>query len=203
MYRSEEIKLKALNRKLRTFVLTVCAVGAFAALAASPAMASEVFAKPSTSSIILTAKNITVKKNGAEAKTCEAPEKTIVGHASEGFAEIKSNFGDLQSYLTCASGKKFSLDFYLSTLYYDTTTGQYKLRSESALTGTYQSPFGPFEGQAGKPTGVWTNGSGTTNSTLTFPETVVGYLLSGGAKISFSGTFTVSTITGGLITLSH
>lgn len=192
-----------LKKKLRVLAVTVGAIGALAAVSAAPAMASEVLAKPSTSSIMLTAKNITVKKNGAEAKNCEVAEKTVYGNAHEGYAEIKSFTGNLQSYMTCAGGTKFSMDFYLSSLYYDTATSQYKLRSESALFGAYQSPFGQYEGQVGKPTGVWTNGSGATNSTLTFPETLVGYLQSGGAKISFSGTFTVSTFTGGLITLSH
>jgi hypothetical protein len=197
--------LKTLSKKLRILTVTVGAIGALAAIAASPAMAEQIPAKASATNIGITATNITVKKNGAEAKNCELAEKFAAGPIEGGFWAKIRNVGDIyyQTRLTCAGGTKFSMDLYFSELLYDTTTGQYLLRAEAGLEGPFESPWGQYRGGAFVPVGTWTNGSGVTNSTITFPESTVGLQDIGGAKISFSGTFTAKTASGGLITLSH
>lgn len=194
-----------MRRKWRVLVVAVGAIGALAAVTAAPAMAELVPAKASAANISLTATSITVKKNGAEAKNCELEKNWGYGGIELGsLARIQSFTGNYQTYLSCAGGTKFSLNLYLSMLLYDTATGQYKLRAEYGWAGSFDSPWGSYvPSPAYVPVGVWTNGSGATNSTVAFPETTVGINEPGGNKISFSGTFTAKTVAGGLITLSH
>jgi hypothetical protein len=192
-----------MRKKLRVLAVTVGAIGVVAALTAAPAMAEEVPAKASATNIRLSATSITVKKNGAEPKNCELASATG-GIEFGAVAWIKSGITDYQTHLTCAGGTHFSIDFYGSFLYYDTATAQYKFRPEGTLSGEFESPWGSYLPTPGtKPTGVWTNGSGATNSTIKFNESPVGKIQPGGAQISFSGTFTAKTAAGGLITLSH
>lgn len=188
-----------MRRKLRALALSVGVVGAFAAVAATPALAEEVAAKASAANITLSATNITVKKNGAEAKNCELAG--VNGKIEGSIAWIKPPTFSNETVLTCAGGTKFGLGFYPSVLFYDTVAGQYKMRTNPGGT-PLQSPWGNYTASPSYPVGVWTNGSGATHSTIKFSETIVGKL-SSGADISFSGTFTAKTNTGGLITLSH
>ena len=192
------------TRKLRRLAVTVGAIGAFAAIGASPAMAEQVPAKASATNISLSATNITVKKNGGEAKNCELAEKTATGKIEGGALALIKSGPNFQTNLTCAGGTKFTMSFYLSMLVYDTVTGQYLLRAEYGVGGPFESPWGQYDPSPSYvPVGVWTNGSGATNSTINFGESTVGIHEPGGAKISFSGAFTAKTGTGGLITLSH
>jgi len=180
---------------------------ALAALGASSAMAEEIPAKASATTIGLSATNITVKKNGGEAKNCElAPGGAGGGIESGALAWIKGLIPfNFRTQLKCAGGTTFEMDFYPSYLFYDTTSAQYKLRAGGHVTGPYASPWGSYEPLLTSYTGTWTNGSGSTNSTISFGETQTGILEPGGAKISFSGTFTATTAgaKGSLITLSH
>jgi hypothetical protein len=190
-----------MRKKLRVLAVTVGAIGAIAALTASAAMAEQIPAKASATNIKLSATNITVKKNGAEAKNCELASATG-GIEFGSVAYIRSGISDFWTHLTCAGGTQFSMTFYPSALIWDTTTAQYKLQAGSGTGGSFDSPWGSYSSTV-NPVGIWTNGSGATNSTISFSETTIGLIPATGAKISFSGTFTAKTAAGGLITLSH
>jgi hypothetical protein len=72
-----------------------------------------------------------------------------------------------------------------------------------AVTGFWlESPFGlyfadPLEIR----TAAFTNGSGLTPSKVTFSETIVGEVVESEAPLTISGTLTVTSSTGGLLTL--
>lgn len=178
------------------------AVCALLAVGASSAMAEQVATKFSANTIKLTGTGLTVKKNGAEPKTCDI-KTPATGTANEasGTASAKNNFW-LQTELSCTTGK-FSITTYSMIGRYETTTGAYTL-----LLGGGETSFSPwgdyYPGYYGQIVGTWTNGSGLTPSTISFNEFTVGGLTSNPAtKISLTGTIKATTSTGGLLTLSH
>jgi hypothetical protein len=197
-----------LRSKLRVLAITVGVVGAVAALGASPAMAEKIATKFNASTAKLSGTNLTVKKNGGEAKTCEL--KPVTGKASEpnGILEVWTvplNFA-LSTILECTGGTKFSLTM-IAYGKYETTTGAYSLKLTWSGGGHgYVSPYGSYiGGYNGKEVSAgWTNGSGLTPSTINFNETWLGVLESDFvSNITLTGTITATTSTGGLLTLSH
>ena len=187
------------SNKLKFLVSSVAALALFVAVGVSPAAAEEANATFSGSSIKLTTSGITVKKNGSEAKSCTLFGGSAQGPISASYAwPSNSNFS--YTLLSCTGGT--ALEFWMQLVpKYDTTTGQYTLRLGPAGVSS-RSPYGAMtETATGK--GTWTNGSGATNSTVTFNEAQVGLLNSTGASITISGTFTATTSTGTLLTLSH
>ncbi len=195
-----------LRKKLRVLAITVGAVAALMAIAASPAMAELVGTKFSASTATVSGTNLTVKKNGGEAKTCEL--KALTGKTHEGGLEVYSQFWPtFQTILECTGGTKLWISL-MATGRYDTVTGAYSLKLNYPGTGGgYVSPYGgmyrigyPFkEIFAG-----WTNGSESTPSTINFNETYLGKQEPGLTEdITLSGSLTATTSTGGLLTLSH
>lgn len=199
-----------LKRKLRVLAVAVGAISALAALGASPAMAELVTAKFSAGTATLSGTNLTVKKNGGEAKTCQL--KATSGTASQTTGELlvysQPVWYTLPTKLECTGGTTLHISM-IAWAKYDTATGAYSLRSEYASTGQgYLSPYGNYWGGYGQPNretvSGWTNGSGSTSSTIVFNETYLGALESNlSAKITLTGTITATTSSGGLLTLSH
>ncbi len=199
-----------LRKKLRVLAIAVGAIGVVAALGASPAMAESVATKFNASTAKLSGTGLTVKKNGGEAKTCDL--KATSGTASEtnGTLTVYSLpvWYTLPTRLECTGGTQLHISM-IATGKYDTVTGAYSLRSEYGGTeGGYLSPYGSYVGGYGQPSretvAGWTNGSGSTSSTINFNETYLGALESDhSAKITLTGTITATTSTGGLLTLSH
>ncbi|HEX6780615.1 MAG TPA: hypothetical protein VF125_01155 [Solirubrobacterales bacterium] len=195
-----------LRRKLRVLAVTVGAIGVLAALGASPAMAELVDTKFNASTAKLSGSNLTVKKNGGEAKTCELKATTGKAGEATGSLQVYSQiFPFFQVVLECTGGTILWVPLYASTGRYDTVTGAYSMLLYTGVNREYTSPYGKYiAGYGGKQvTTGWTNGSGETQSTVDFNETWLGALSSGLANITLSGTITATTSTGGLLTLSH
>lgn len=186
----------------RSKVLLAAAVAAMAlsALVASSASASVVAAKYSTPEVMLTTSGITIKKNGAEAKTCTISGGALLGWA-EGNASIYSNETGGESKFWCPSPAELRM-IVNSRVSYDTVTGRYFMTLVKPCCSTLLSPYGQYLESPGTTGGTWVNGSGTTPSKVTFTNETLGSL-TGGGTITISGTFNVVTYSGGLVTLSH
>lgn len=196
-----------LRKKLRVLAVTAGAIGVLVAVAASPAMASEVGTKFNAGTIKLTGSGLTLKKNGAEAKTCEIKSPSVgTTSESEGYATAYNDSIFLQTNFVCTGGTTFSLPTVALLGRYETTTGLYSLRFEASGTGDVsKSPWGSYySGYYGMIVGGWTNGSGATASTINFNEYNVGVLASDvSKKLTLTGAIAATTKTGGLLTLSH
>ena len=188
----------------------VAALAAAACLAlgvlAGPAMGGIVAAKFSNSTLKVTTSGMTVKSNGGEAKTCTLME----GYADNSFygeETVLRNHEVIADGLqkigfNCTGGTTLDLQAaYFPT--YNTSTGAYNFGITALNWSSWNaSPWGNYAQYAGiSPT--FTNGSGSTQSTIVFNEVKIGQLSGGLKKFTLSGTMTATTSTGGLITLSH
>lgn len=186
------------NRRLKSTVAALVALAAFAAISVSPAAAESVTAKFSGTTLKLSGSSYTLKK-GTETKTCTLGGGSASSEISSNTFWLRNLSGQLGDTGFSCSGSYFGLQWQ-GAAKYDTVTGQYSLVDLSA--GSQEiSPWGTYgtvEWNA-----PWTNGSGTTNSTVTLNEVVVGKLFAGAESLKLSGTFTATTSSGGLITLSH
>jgi hypothetical protein len=177
---------------------SLAALVVLGSIVASSAMAETVAAKFSGTSLKVTTAGVTIKKNGAEAKTCTLSGGAASGSVSGNSVWLFNNFGN--TVFNCSGGTQLSVLLTVEAVY-DTVTGQYTLRQSSGANQN-SSPWGTYT-TLSQLNGSWTNGSGTTNSTVTYNEAKVGQLNSGGGTITLSGTFTATTSSGTLITLSH
>ncbi len=198
-------KSRTYARKLRSLALMLGLVAALAAVVASPAMAT----KFNASTIKLSATNLTVKKNGGEAKSCSLA--ATAGTASEipgGFSVYTTIWPDFQTELQCTNGLKLWLPFEGTESRYNSTTKAYRLVLYAPSGGSYISPFSTFSRYqprygAREVTPGWTNGSALTPSTINFNETWLGKAEPGLTEdVTLTGTITATTSTGGLLTLS-
>ncbi len=192
--------MQSLGRHLRILGASIAALAALVAVAAAPATAAEVNATFSGSSMKLTTAGVTIKKNGADPKTC-----TLLGGSTSGATAGNGVwvFNDIygSTLFNCTGGTKFGVWTEFKATY-DTVTGQYTLRSANVSPQGNPSPWGNYVG-GNSLKGTWVNGSGGTPSTLTFNETTIGTITSSGHVITLSGTFNATTSSGGLLTLSH
>jgi hypothetical protein len=177
-------------------------------ISTSSAMAEEVGTKFSAGTIQLSASGLTLKKNGGEAKTCTLSAVNGIAYQSEGVAEIYNNSFTLLTELNCTGGTLLELPFYATVGRYNTITGKYSVQLTRVGSGVYSSPYGSYNFAFNVPSGWvaagWTNGSGTTASTINFNETVIGVLHSNtSTKLTLSGSVKATTGTGGLLTMSH
>jgi len=188
------------------FISALLAVAAMTALLASSASASLVAAKFSSASFrFVGSGTITLKRNGIEAKTCELKTPLIGGNfgPTSSFQVGNGTFGEAK--FTCPTGGTpvYLEMFYWGEAQYDNVTGAYSLRVDNYSEHTLGSPYGQYSQiTTGQDRGSWTNGSGTTASTVTFNEALIGHDTAG-KSITFTGTMKVTTSTGGLVTLSH
>lgn len=189
------------NRRLRFLVSSLAALAALVAVGVSPAIAVEEEAKFSGTSMKMTTAGVTIKKNGADPRSC-----TLWGGSTQG--PISSNVAWLinaspfpVTQFTCTGGNLQAS--FLLTPKYDSTTGNYILRYTASNSGGGTSPWGGSTATGADFKGTWVNGSGGTPSTVTYSEAVVARLTSTGEPITLSGTFTVTTNSGGgLLTVS-
>jgi hypothetical protein len=195
-----------LLKNLRVLAMTVCAIGAIGAVAASPAMAELVDGKFSASTVTLSGSGLTVKKNGGEAKTCELKPATGKTEGATLYVYNLTSFM-LPTVFECTGGTKLSLNFMGVRSRYDTVTGQYSLRlNPPKYTTGYLSPYGQYQFGGASLKDViagWTNGSEATPSTIDFNETYLGSVESTGASLTLTGSVKATTSAGGLLTLSH
>lgn len=185
-----------LGRSIKTLLVAGLAAMALSALVASAASAEVIEGEFSSSTVKFTASSITVKRNGIEAKTC-TPYGPISGSAS---GELFSAWNQLGAAKFTCSGPELFMHFHGEATY-DTVAGSYGLRIWAYRSESQFSPWGNYF-QEGTPSGTWVNGSGATPSKVTFVNQTIGYD-STGKKITIDGTFTATTSTGALLTLTH
>jgi len=191
-------------RKLAGLLLAACL--ALAAFAASSAMAEEAPTIWSGSSIkISSPSGVTVEKNGAEPKVCT----TQTYGSATGSTSIEGIFGaynrmDFTTKLSCPNSKALTLWFYYpSHAVYNTSTGKYLVDFNQGEI--LESPWGQYYvSSEAEIRGTFTNGSGATPSTLTVSHVPIGNLGgTTGPTLTLTGTFNVTSGSGGLLTLSH
>lgn len=189
------------RKTLRALPVMLAALALTAVVGVAPAAAEEVSATWSGSTIRATTSGVTVKKNGADAKSCTLLGGATAGSILSGAAYLAN--ASAETRFECSGGT----NLWVATLpiypKYDTTTGKYLLKLSVSHTGL--SPWGGGIVQTGAVfKGTWVNGSGSTPSTVTYEEATLGYQSSTGEPITLSGTFNVTTNSGGgLLTLSH
>jgi hypothetical protein len=194
--------LRRSQRGTSVFLAAALAALVLSALVASSAAASTVPAKFSNSEFKLTGSGlITLKRNGTEAKSCELKlpiESWVEGNA---FFGGNGTFGETR--FSCTSGSTTLEMAYFGNATFDTVSGAYRFHVSDYSSHSWLSPYGSYFQQGGEnDNGTWVNGSGTTPSTITFKEAPIG-ADTGGKTITFSGTLKATTLSGGLITLSH
>lgn len=205
---------KRLTRK-PVVALAVTVALALAGIGSASASASEwpTWVQGETS-MKWSASSITVKKNGGSPVSCTWPKTGVSGsrpwggawNYTEGgeaiFAEgkVANNFGAWVG-LQCEGKTTFEFCACISALD-EQENGSFLMGMLPEPT-TYASPYGTYFGDEGTEEGVFLNGSGGGSSTLTFTDAPVGHLGSPSVPVTLSGTFTVTTSTGGALTLAE
>ncbi|HWC49714.1 MAG TPA: hypothetical protein VG448_12600 [Solirubrobacterales bacterium] len=178
---------------------------ALTAVGASSASATIMAAKfsPAGTPFYLKTTGVTIKKNGGSAKSCTASNiRTEEFGSPTTFGGANESFGGVRFY--CSGSPALQMAFW-GDLKYDTVTGRYWLQVVDHTEETLESPFGFYvQGTGETDQWTWVNGTSTTSpSKITLNEQYVGYLYSTHERITISGTFTATTLSGGLITLTH
>lgn len=191
------------TNRLKVIIVAAVAVMALTAVTAASASASVISAKFSTSSeFYIKASSVTIKKNGGSAKSCSLVNPIRAAEFGAG-AFIGSNESFNGVKFTCSGTGPLVMSFN-GQMKYDTETGRYWLAVHDLANQDQTSPWGFYRQSTGETDNwTWVNGSGSTLSTITLNEQYVGYVSSTGEKITISGTLTTSTLSGGLITLTH
>lgn len=191
--------MKSSNRRLQAIVASALAIVAMAALAA-PAMAEEVEANFGTAErLTLTTSGITLKQNGLKPVPCTLQKGETSGPIFGSSAMLYNEQAFYRTLFNCYSSTlRMNMVVYPV---YETSESRYYL----CLSGDSMLHTSIYGNYIQEPTcdNTWTNGSGSTHSTVSFQDTPIGTLVSSGATLSITGTFTAKTPEGGLITLSH
>jgi hypothetical protein len=191
--------LKRSQKGIKVFILAIVAVFAMSALVASSAAAEIVPAKFSSTKFKLTTTGLTVKRNGAEAKTCTF-KSTTEGEGFETFY-VYNNI-ELDTRFLCPSPTQLQM-IWSGAVRYDTVASKYTFNIAPYTTqNMVYSPWGTYW-QNYEVSGTWVNGSGSTASTVTFASQPFGTTTPGGQTLTLEGQLKVTTPSGGLVTLSH
>lgn len=193
------------TKRVKVIFAAAVAAMALTAVSASSASATIVAAKfnPAGTPFYLKTTGVTIKKNGGSAKSCTASNiRTEEFGSPNAFGGSNESFGGVRFYCSGSWGLQMAFWGYLK---YDNVTGRYWLQVLDKTEQQLESPFGYYYQSTGETDQwTWVNGTSSTNpSTITLNEQYVGRLASTEEKITISGTFTATTLSGGLITLTH
>jgi hypothetical protein len=176
---------------------------AIGALGASAAQANVTWAQ-GTTSMNWTATSVSVKLQGGSAVSCSTSSASGEAHNEEITWGIVTNDieGDGSFKFNCPTKERvFGFHAYIEPWAVIAENHEYKMGLWDSLLGTYRSPFGEYI-QNGEATGVYVDGSGTTPSTLTFKEAVIGHLRTfPNTAVLLTATFKVTTGSNSLLTL--
>lgn len=190
-------------KRVKIMVLAAVAAMALTAVGATSASASILSAKFSGSTAgYLRTTGVTIKKNGGSAKSCTASTIRIEEVGPGAFIGTNESFGGIRFYCSGSWGLQMAFWGYLE---YDSLTGRYWLQVLDKTEQQLESPFGYYYQNTGETDQwTWVNGTSTTSpSTIALNEQYVGKLVSTNEKITISGTFTATTLSGGLLKLTH
>jgi hypothetical protein len=179
----------------RGFIALAAVVGSLMAVSAAPAMAS-LHWSDTTKGIKLTG-SLTVSEEGRTSKTCSAPSSQA--SFMEGtFVFIEGPVPSEDLRLSCSGGGTLELVFYANAI--STTRVDIIDNGIYPLTQPWAGFYSQFSEERNA-VGDFKNGSGSISSTLTFSNDEIGFDLSSTLPIKITGTFKVTTSTGGLLTL--
>jgi hypothetical protein len=188
-----------LKPRLATLLVTAVGVTALFALTSSPALATVHWNVSST--LAHWKGTLTVKAEGSSV-TCSNVDMRVptLNNEKFGFAEFNTVPSGGPIKISCAGGTTMA---FVHEGQGSVTEGKYALFMWPVTGYWLESPFGEyFANPMFTSKGSITNGSGMTSSQLTFSEAVVGEMEPSGAPLTISGTLTITTSTGGLLTLS-
>lgn len=185
----------SLQRRSALAIAVVAAL-AFSAIATASASATEWVQGNTT--MKWSNSTITLKK-GESSATCSA-SGTGTTTNSGGFANGSVTNGGFVVKASCLGGTK--VEFCACIMAEKSIgAGVYAVKMWNWWGGLppYTSPFGAYA--QGSAQATFTNGSGGTASTLSFSNATLGATEPGGVPITISGTFNVTTGSGGLLTI--
>jgi hypothetical protein len=189
-----------LNPRLATLLVTAVGVTALFALTSSAALAN-VGAHWNVSSTLAHWKgSLTVEAEGSSVTCSNLDLRVPTSNDKWNNGDYSLTSGGAQMTLSCAGSTTLELLHEGSGSFSGT---KYELAMYPVTGFWLESPFGEyFANPLEISTAVFTNGSGMTSSQVTFSKAVIGEMEPTGAPITISGTLTVTTSTGGLLTLS-
>lgn len=183
------------NKSRRAFAAVALTAVALFALTVGSSLASAATFSDTAHGIKFSGK-LTVLKNGGSGKTCTIGESQGGSVGSSSYWARMSNWVSLIA--SCEGGGTFTFGAM------GAATGSPGAFQLNLLTNaeTQQSTFGPWE-QSTSATVPFTNATESTPSQITFSNTKLGVLIASPHEpISVSGTLNVTTLSGGVLTLS-
>ena len=197
--------MRLLRTHSKVFLTAALAAFALTGLFAASALASPT---PTTwnpaGKAKMTTTSITIKKNGGSATSC-TPTGTPEGNATNSAEGVGlgtfwtgTYFGTPVYKFNCTGGTQF----WFCDLASPKAEGSARmlLINKGCLSGLLPSPWGNWSMDVSEVYVPYNNGTEKTPSTTVFSDTVVGHV--SGNTISITGTFEVTTSTGGLLTLN-
>ncbi|HET9153678.1 MAG TPA: hypothetical protein VFN85_06155 [Solirubrobacterales bacterium] len=183
-------------------MLTALASLAVGVVGASAASANVTWAQGNTT-MKLAATSVSVKLQGGSSVTCT--NATASGEAQNGETTSGYVANDIEGSgsfsFSCPNSTRLGFHAYVEPSSVISENHEYRLAMYDSFIGKYKSPFGEYN-QDGEATGVYVDGSGTTPSTLTFKEAVIGHLRTfPNTAVLLTATFKATTGSGGLLTL--
>jgi hypothetical protein len=183
-------------RPARTFVLAIVAALALSGFIAGSASATTATFTPQGSTT-WSAKSFTLYDNGAAAATC-TPTVGWKGSTYTPPSVVMLGFTEGLGQSSAKCNGSSTVNFTVLVSVTGRNEGGYTVTLEGN-PGTKSSPYGSYNQTSGG-VGAFTNGFGIVSSTVTFNKAHLGKLANG-HEVTLSGTFTVTTGSGGLMTL--
>jgi hypothetical protein len=187
------------SNRLSRMLLSLLVVSAFGAISASSALATPHWSDGAHG--IKLSGSLTVKNPVKPTKTCTPSyQMTFSGNSEMMWLASSNSAGKLNLIYSCTYGGVLEIMTQLRPL----STTSVSMGFDPAMgwgseKGEQFHPWGAYYKQRASTVGDFTNGSGSTPSTLTFSEDLVSS--SSSFAVSISGTLTVTTSTGGLLTI--
>jgi hypothetical protein len=146
-----------------------------------------------------TAGTMTLKLNGANAKTCSFDNYPAGVLSAKVEYDARDATGGWYMYLNCGGGNNFGWDL---SGYAKNVSGTFYLNDVEDSADIPTTPWA-ISSYRGKPWNAqWVNASGTTPSHVTLNETYIGYAAGvGGGKITATGTINFTEFWGKSLTL--
>jgi len=138
----------------------------------------------------------------AFASVAASPASASASEVAQSGADCKRPFSQELNF-NCGAGTILSMAMFVNARY-ETTTSRYFVRVNDLTWRTQTGPWGSWLQSTGETIdATWTNGSGPTNSTVKFVNEKIGYDEKTSLPITLDGTFTATTTSNTLLTLSH
>jgi hypothetical protein len=193
----KEIRVDTTRRAAKGMIVTALAALAVLALGAGSASASVAKWTPEGSTQWSASSGFTLKQENGTKASCLIASTELSTWAGSAFESNAWLHPGSESYARCNGSSTTNFTIIMAgSASLDTGTYHFTL---SPIESNQSSPWGTYREFGGKAVGTYTNGSGSTASTLTFNEQKIGTFA--GGWLYLTGTFKVTTGSGGLMTL--